>query len=375
VAASCSGSAGGEGRRQSEDEKRPPVRDAKPRSDAAEAWDVAERTNTVPALEAYIRRFGDTYYGDLAKARLAELKEAEAAVAARKKADPDAQAKERDRIALLEKQREDERRAKARDPALSVKPGSGESFRDCDVCPEMVVVPAGSFTMGSPPTEKKRFDGEGPQHRVTFPRAFAVGKFEVTFDEWDACVDAGGCRHRPGDEGWGRGRRPVINVSWDDITKEYLPWLSGKTGKTYRLLTEAEWEYAARAGTITPFSTGRTITTAQANFHSDYTYGGGAKGIYRGKTVEVGSFQPNAFGLYDLHGNVWEWVQDCWNDSYRGAPTDGSVWRTGDCSRRVLRGGSWGLFPWYLRSALRYVFSTVFRYYDFGFRVGRTLTL
>ena len=120
---------------------------------------------------------------------------------------------------------------------------------------------------------------------------------------------AGGCKHKPEDQGWGRGKRPVINVSWDDITKEYLPWLSRKTGKTYRLLTEAEWEYAARAGTTTPFSTGRTITPDQANFNGDFTYGGSAKGVYRQKTVEVGSFPANAFGLHDMHGNVWEWVR------------------------------------------------------------------
>jgi formylglycine-generating enzyme required for sulfatase activity len=137
------------------------------------------------------------------------------------------------------------------------------------------------------------------------------------------------------------------------LGKEYLPWLSRKTGKTYRLLTEAEWEYAARAGTTTPFSTGRTITPEQANFDGNYTYGGSAKGLYRQKTVDVGTFPPSAFGLYDMHGNVWEWVQDCWNASYQGAPSDGSGWMTGDCGSRVLRGGSWLSFPQNLRSAFR----------------------
>ena len=184
-----------------QDEK-PATAEPKQRSDAAEAWSVAERTSTIPALEAYIRRFGDTYYGDLAKARLAELKQAEAArqaAEAKKKADEDARAKaeaERQRLAMLEAKRKAEEAAR-RDPALSVKPGSGESFRDCDVCPEMVVVPAGSFTMGSPPSEEGRDSDEGPQRRVTIARPFAVGKFEVTFAEWDACVAAGGCKHRP----------------------------------------------------------------------------------------------------------------------------------------------------------------------------------
>src|SRR5262245_37248187 len=165
-----------------------------------------------------------------------------------------------------------------------------DSFKDCDVCPEMVVVPAGRFLMGSPADEADRKLNEGPQHWVTIGRPFAVGKFEVTFAEWDACTADGGCRHRPDDKGWGRGKQPVYMVSWDDITQEYLPWVSRKTGKAYRLLSEAEWEYAARAGTTTPYSSGLTITKSQANFHSP-------KG-----TFDVGSFPPNAFGLYDMHG-------------------------------------------------------------------------
>jgi formylglycine-generating enzyme required for sulfatase activity len=183
-----------------------------------------------------------------------------------------------------------------------------DTFRDCVECPEMVMVPAGSFIMGSPASEEARLDHEEPQHKVIIARPFAVGRFEVTFAEWDACVVAGGCLHRPNDAGWGRERRPVINVSWNDITNEYLPWLSRETGKPYRLLTEAEWEYAARAGTTTPFSTGETITSEQANFHGFLTYGGSTSVVDRSKTLEVGSFAPNAFGLYDMHGNVWEWT-------------------------------------------------------------------
>ena len=218
-----------------------------------------------------------------------------------------------------------------------------DTFRDCLECPETVVLPAGSFIMGSPASEEARLDNEGPQHKITIARPFAVGRFEVTFDEWDACVFAGGCLHQPDDAGWGRGRRPVIDVSWDDITNEYLPWLSRKAGKTYRLLTEAEWEYAARAGTSTPFSTGWTITPDQANFHGFFTYGGGARGVDRNQTLEVGSFEPNAFGLHDMHGNVFEWVQDCYEENYDGAPVDGSAVTTGDCTYRVQRGGSWVL--------------------------------
>jgi len=239
-------------------------------------------------------------------------------------------------------------------PAVAAKHARepGATFKDCDDCPEMVVVPAGSFTMGSPASEKKRDKDEGPRHRVTIPRSFAVGKFEVTFAEWHACVSAGGCTRKPSDRGWGRGRRPVIDVSWHDA-KTYVKWLSGKTGKTYRLLSESEWEFAARAGTTTPFSTGRRITTAQANFDGNHTYDGSRKGRYRKKTVKVGSFSANAFGLHDMHGNVWEWVEDCYNKTYRSAPTDGSPRTTGSCSHRVLRGGSWLDYPGFLRSAIR----------------------
>jgi formylglycine-generating enzyme required for sulfatase activity len=217
----------------------------------------------------------------------------------------------------------------------------------------MVMVPAGSFIMGSPVSEEARLDNEEPRRMVIIARPFAVGRFEVTFAEWDACVVAGDCLYWPDDAGWGRGRRPVINVSWNDITNEYLPWLLRKTGKTYRLLTEAEWEYAARAGTTKPFSTGRTITSEQANFDGSLTYGGSARGANRNTTLDVGSFAPNAFGLHDMHGNVGEWVEDCYMHNYTGAPLDGSVATLGDCAYRVLRGGSWNSDPTLLRSANR----------------------
>ena len=247
------------------------------------------------------------------------------------------------------------------------------AFRDCPECPEMAPVPAGSFIMGSPTHEAERGDDEGPRRRVTIPKPFAVGRYEVTFAEWNACAAAGGCGgRRPGDEGWGRGRQPVINVSWDDA-KAYVAWLSRKTGKVYRLLSEAEWEYAARAGTTTPFHFGSTISASQANYNGNHTYGGGLKEVYREKTMPVGSFPANPFGLHDAHGNVLEWVEDCWNGNYKGAPTDASAWINGDCAKRVLRGGSWSNKPGYLRSANRVRSKTDFRYYIFGFRVARTL--
>ena len=197
-------------------------------SEAAEAWRVAERTNSVPALEAFIRRFGDTYYGDLAKVRLAELKQADAA--AKRKADEDAKAEaERQRLALLkaEQQRKRAEEDTKRAEADLLRPG--RVFRDCpDVCPEMVALSGGEFVMGS-----NEYDREKPPHKVTIQRPFAVGKYEVTFAEWDACVADGGCtsNRTPSDQGWGKGRRPVINVSWHDA-KEYVGWLSRRTGKS-----------------------------------------------------------------------------------------------------------------------------------------------
>lgn len=250
--------------------------------------------------------------------------------------------------------------------------GAPETFKDCEVCPEMVVIPAGQFTMGAPSHEEGRAAHEGPQHRVTIDEPFAVGKYEVTFDEWDACVVDGGCGYRLGDKGMGRGNRPVINASWEDA-RAYVRWLSRKTGAAYRLLSEAEWEYAARAGTATPFHSGATIRSDQANYDGTHTYGGSPEGVARKKTVPVGSFPPNAFGLHDMHGNVWEWVEDCWNGTYAGAPGDGTAWTTGDCARRVLRGGSWNDPPERLRAANRGMYSPVDRNTLQGFRIARTL--
>ncbi len=250
----------------------------------------------------------------------------------------------------------------------------GTRIRDCEACPELVVVPAGSFMMGSPASEWGRFDNEGPQRRVTIAEPFAVGVYEVTFREWDACVSEGGCKdYRPDGLGWGRDGRPVINVGWGDA-RAYVKWLSQRTGKPYRLLSESEWEYVARAGTTGPFHTGSTISSDQANYDSSYIYGSGQKGRYRGQTVQVGTFAPNAFGLHEVHGNVWEWTQDCWNDSYTAAPADSRAWETGECERRVLRGGSWGDVPWLLRSAGRGRNDSGIRDVKIGFRIARTLT-
>jgi formylglycine-generating enzyme required for sulfatase activity len=248
---------------------------------------------------------------------------------------------------------------------LALKPK--DTFKECTNCPQMMVVPAGSYMMGSPATEPGRYPDEGPQHTVTLARPCAVGKFALTFDEWDACAAAGGCGgYKPDDRGWGRGRRPVINVSWNDA-KAYVAWLAKLTGKSYRLLTEAEYEYAARGGTRTAYPWGDAIGNNNADCN-----GCGSQWDDK-QTAPVGSFAANGFGLYDVVGDVFEWTEDCYNDSYKGAPADGAAWTSGDCSRRVVRGGSWVDVPQSLRPADRYRNSTDLRDSVLGFRVGRTL--
>ena len=278
----------------------------------------------------------------------------------------------------------------------SLKPG--ETFRDCAECPEMVVIPAGSFTMGSPASEEGREDDEGPRHRVTIPRAFALGKYEVTRAEFAAFVrDTGhkarGCWVFDGkewkdddskdwrDPNFSQSERdPVVCVNWDDA-KKYLRWLSRKTGQDYRLPSESEWEYAARAGTTMERYWGESPDRACDNANvADRT----AKQRYSKwdvhdcrdgyvNTAPAGSFRANRFGLHDMLGNVWEWVEDCWNDSYSGAPSGGRAWTTGECSRRVLRGGSWFDGPRDLRAAYRNGDTTGVRLDGSGFRVARTL--
>jgi formylglycine-generating enzyme required for sulfatase activity len=253
----------------------------------------------------------------------------------------------------------------------ALKPGS--SFRECaseqsrDYCPEMIVVPAGSFMMGSPATEKDRHDDEGPLHAVTIVKPFAVSKLELTFDEWDTCVADGDCPQGVSDTAFGRGQQPVINVSFDDAQR-YVAWLSKVTGKMYRLLSEAEYEYAARAGTTTAYPWGNEIGKNNAN-----CIGCGSRWDNK-QTAPSGSFPPNQFGLYDMAGNVWQWLEDCDHQNYDGAPTDGSAWiESADCRFRIVRGGSWNSDPDTLRSAKHGRLSADLRFSFLGFRVGRTL--
>ena len=225
---------------------------------------------------------------------------------------------------------------------------------------EMVSIPGGSFRMGDLSGDGQ--NNEKPVHTVKVP-SFKMSKHEITFTAWDACVSAGSCSRRPDDEGWGRGDRPVIDVNWVDITQQFIPWLNKTTGARYRLPSEAEWEYAARARSSTAYSWGDSIGANLANCN-----GCGIQGKSF-KTVPVGSFSANRFGLYDMHGNVLEWTQDCMNESYVGAPSDGSAWTEGACDRRVLRGGSWGFTPMATRAAYRYSSHVRMRVSNYGFRL------
>jgi formylglycine-generating enzyme required for sulfatase activity len=240
-----------------------------------------------------------------------------------------------------------------------------DSFRECaKACPEMVIVAPGTFMMGSPEDELGRSPDEGPRRRVTITKPFAVSRHLVTFDDWDACVQVGGCPNVSA-SGFGRGKQPVINVNWKEA-KHYAAWLSRMTNRQYRLLTEAEWEYAARAGTEMRYSFGNSGADlkryAWYNVNSSH------------RTQPVGQKQPNAFGLYDMHGNVWQWVEDCYIESYVGAPTDGSA-RSAPCDadRRVARGGSWETHADNLRSARRGWYAADRRAQVLGFRLARTL--
>jgi len=229
----------------------------------------------------------------------------------------------------------------------------GSAFTDCDDCPQMTILPAGLFTMGSPESESGRFAYESPQHEVEI-NSVAMGTYEITFDQWAACVEDGGCRnHQPGDAGFGRGARPVIYASWADA-KAYAGWLTAKTNRAYRLPTEAEWEYAARGGTTTGYWWGDRFDRALTP---------------RGETREVGSFSANAFGLHDVLGNVSEWVEDCYVNNYRAAPANGAAVLSGDCGRRVVRGGSWRSRAGDLRVANRARISSNTRDRSLGFRV------
>ncbi len=266
-------------------------------------------------------------------------------------------------------------------PAAAVEAGS--SFRDCDACPEMVVLPAGEFVMGSDKVESGHLD-EKPQRTVKIAKTFSVARFEVTFAQWDACTADGKCP-KADDAGFGRDRFPAINVSWADA-KAYVAWLSAKSGKPYRLLSEAEFEYAARGGTKSAWFWGGNDDKAKAcqfanlhdesgkQAHPNYVWSHALCDDGAAENAPTGSYQPNPFGLHDMLGNVREWVEDCHQTGYAGAPDDGSVRpHAGECAKRVVRGGGWVDGPSTARAAYRYSEAEGMRNYQLGFRVARDL--
>lgn len=253
-----------------------------------------------------------------------------------------------------------------------------DHFKECDVCPEMIVVPPGQFLMGASEEEPGSTPDERPQHKVNFAQPFSVGRFPVTFAEWDVCVTAKGCAYHPTDQGWGRGKQPVINIRWGDA-KEYVTWLSRTTGRPYRLLSEAEREYVTRAGTTTAYWFGESLLPTQANFaHGNLEISSANVGDLRRvnkieRTLPVQSFTPNPWGLYQVHGNVYDWVEDCWNENYDRAPNDGSAWLNANCNQHVLRGGAFSRSANTARSAARLWFGDAHRLIYMSVRVARTL--
>jgi formylglycine-generating enzyme required for sulfatase activity len=251
----------------------------------------------------------------------------------------------------------------------------GAVFQDAPFAPEMVMIPPGEFMMGSPEDEAGRYEEEGPQHKVTISQSFAIGRYAVTFDEWDFAQGhedwrkiTGIAPREPPDSGWGRGNRPVINVNWDDA-QAYVKWLSAVTGRGYRLPSEAEWEYCCRAGTTTPFWWGGAITPDKANYNGKYAYErGGAKGESRGKTLPVDAFASNPWGLYQVHGNVWEWCADGFRE-YEATSVADPVALLG--ARRALRGGGWRNNARNVRAASRRAFGRDYRRNSIGFRCAR----
>lgn len=356
-------------------------------------WNSVRTTDVSEEYEAYLQVFPRGKYVEDAKSRI-KLLRMRASIEQSKinqenqKAQQEAQDKARQQA---EQQLATQKKMEAEKRASSDMKRPGRVFRDCAACPEMVILPRGKYLMGSPPSESGREDDEGPQREVTIDYALAVGKYEITFDEWSACSNdkVKACDwYDPPDRGWGRGKQPVIEVSRDHA-ESYTRWLSNKTGKPYRLLTEAEWEYAARAGTTTRYSVGDCIYTDQANLSVLPTQdvggtGQGKKGQSaidcRGKAqrsemkpIKVGSYPPNAFGLHDMQGNVLEWVQDCWEKSYAAAPSNGDAYRPKGCLLNIRRGGAWNDGPRKLRAAARSFSVPLVTPYSsaVGFRVAR----
>ncbi len=324
-------------------------------------WQSTEKQNTKEAYLAYKKRYAKGQFVDLADSALNRIAKEEAALAAQAQRPPTATLPVLVSVPSVTV-------SQAQTPSITTtSPQSGQVFKDCADCPDMVVIPAGSFMMGSSAREVGRSADEGPQRNIKL-KTFAMGKTEVTQGQYKAIMGSNPSYLKEcGDD------CPVENVSWDDA-QAFIQKLNTKTGKTYSLPSESQWEYAARGTTTTAFHTGNTITPEQANFDGNYTYNGSAKGVYREKTIKVSSLNsPNKYGLHDMHGNVWEWTQDCYVDVYGIQPVDGSAYDVTNCRLRVLRGGSWNYDPRFLRSAFRDWGTPDVRNGVNGFRLARTL--
>jgi formylglycine-generating enzyme required for sulfatase activity len=341
-----------------------------------EFWDSVKNSNYAGDYEAYLKSYPNGRFATLAQARLDRLRASapktpsgpvgsSAVQAPAAQSIAPAQPAARPATPPLEPARSTASATNATSaqrttpPAGITTPASGSEIKDCANCPVLVAVPAGTFVMGTnndDPSEK-------PPHAVSIAHGFAIGKYAVTVAQWNACVAAGACLHLSS-EANGPGDMPVRDVSWDDA-QQYVKWLSKTTGKPYRLPTEAEWEYADRAGTTTRYWWGDQMSKGHANCK-------GCGEPWRAEApMGVGSFAANPFGLYDMNGSVWEWVSDCWHNSYKSAPTDGRVWDEPNCQVRVIRGGSWRTGVSYMLTSTRFKYDASVRYSENGFRVAR----
>ncbi|HEY8101025.1 MAG TPA: SUMF1/EgtB/PvdO family nonheme iron enzyme [Burkholderiaceae bacterium] len=330
-------------------------------------WDSIKDSNQISDYEAYLKAYPNGRFAGLAQSRIDRLRAAAPKAETPKAAEAPSPVTPAPTAKAPEKKTPSKPVAKAK-PAPAAPTSSGSStagatgiseIQDCPTCPPLIALPAGEFVMGSnsgDPSEK-------PAHKVTISTPFAIGKFEVTVEQWNACVAGGACPREASDASRPK-NTPVRDVSWDDA-QLYVKWLSTLTGKPYRLPTEAEWEYAARGGTATRFWWGDKMRTGTANCKEC-----GQPWSQDGPTP-VGSFAANPYGLYDMNGSVWEWVSDCWHNNYKNAPTDGRAWNDGTCRVRVIRGGSWREDASYMTSTTRFKYDASVRHSQNGFRVAR----
>ena len=339
-------------------------------------WDSIKDSKHPSDYEAYLQAYPNGRFATLAHARIAQLREATP------KAETPAAEKPAERPRAAEKKAVPQppppkRETEQAKPPPSVAPSAPQAekpseklppktiatqeVKDCPGCPVLIALPAGAFTMGSNTSDPS----EKPAHQVSIAKPFAIGKYEVTVEQWDACVQASACSRITIDGNLSK-TSPVRDVSWDDA-QQYAQWLAKTTGKPYRLPTEAEWEYAARGGTSTRYWWGEQMRSGMANCK------GCGDPWQKEGPVNVGSFPANPFGIHDVNGSVWEWVADCWHNSYKGAPADGNAWDEPNCRARVIRGGSWREEASYMPSSTRFKYDASVRHSQNGFRVARAM--